>query len=404
MRAFASSTAELPRVALVSAQRYPHHDADTQQVMKSATALVRAGLDLQLLIPPRAGRTRLPRAERLAEIQLFYGLDRCAHIRQLPGWPAGDFQPPVKLWHGWFGALTAWREGFGLVYTREWTTVLTCLALGQPVLFETYRALGDEHPRLMARVARLARRREFVGLITHSRLAARSFIRRGFAPERALVAYNGFDPRDMQPRLEAAHARSALGLAADAPLVVYTGNMQPNKNLPVLVELAARVPSARFLLVGGRPEHVRSLERLATERGVGNLSFAGQRPVSEMPRYLYAADVLIVPPTGKPLAEHGRTVLPIKTFSYLAAGRAILAPDTPDLRELLADGRNARLVAPDRPVAAAAALQNLIDDRGLRRQLAAGALDTAARLTWDARAERIKGFLERVLGTAGQRE
>jgi glycosyltransferase involved in cell wall biosynthesis len=404
MRASASSPAELPRVALVSAQRYPHHDADTQQVMKSATALVRAGLELQLLIPPRAGRAHMPRAQRLDEIRRFYGLDRTAHIRQLPGWPAGEFQPPVKLWHGWFGALTAHREGFGLVYTREWTTVLTCLALGQPVLFETYRALGHEHPRLMAQVARLARRRAFTGLITHSRLAARSFVDRGFAPERVLVAYNGFDPRDMQPRLEQATARAALGLAADAPLVVYTGNMQPNKNLPVLVELAARVPTARFLLVGGRPEHIRSLERLAAERGVGNLDFAGQRPVSEMPRYLYSADVLIVPPTGKPLAEHGRTVLPIKTYSYLAAGRAILAPDTADLRELLIDGRNASLVEPDRPAAAAAALRALLAEPARRRTLAAGALETAAELTWDARARRILDWLGPLLQAGAGRE
>lgn len=404
MRASASSPSVLPRVALISAQRYPHHDADTQQVMKSATALVRAGLDLQLLIPPRAGRRGWSRQRRLAELQRFYGLDRSAHIRQLPGWPAGDFQPPVKLWHGWFGALTAHREGFGLVYTREWTTVLTCLGLGQPVLFETYRALGDEHPRLMAQVARRARRRELVGLISHSRLAARSFIRSGFDPERVLVAYNGFDPSDMQPPLEAAAARAALGLAADAPLVVYTGNMQPNKNLPVLVELAARVPAARFLLVGGRPEHIRSLERLAAERGAGNLSFAGQRPVSEMPRYLYAADVLIVPPTGKPLAEHGRTVLPIKTYSYLAAGRAILAPDTADLRELLVDGRNARLVEPDRPEAAAAALRALLADPVRRRALAAAALETAAALTWDARARRIIDWLGPLLPAAAGRE
>src|ERR1700760_3858052 len=72
-----------------------------------------------------------------------------------------------------------------------------------------------------------------------------------------------------------------------------------------------------------------------------------------LPPYLFAADILIIPPSRAPLDRFGDCVLPLKTFAYLAAGRAILAPRSPDTAELLRDGETALLVPPDDSEAAA---------------------------------------------------
>jgi glycosyltransferase involved in cell wall biosynthesis len=87
-------------------------------------------------------------------------------------------------------------------------------------------------------------------------------------------------------------------------------------------------------------------------------------------------------------------VLPLKLFSYLAAGRPILAPAAPDTAELLEDGGNALLVPPGEPEAAAAALDRILGDAKLADRLSAGALASARDLTWDRRAEKIHFFLE----------
>ncbi len=87
----------------------------------------------------------------------------------------------------------------------------------------------------------------------------------------------------------------------------------------------------------------------------------------------------------------------MKLFSYLAAGRPILAPAAPDTAELLRDGDTACLVPPDRPEDAALALDRLLDDRELAEALSANAARLAETLTWDDRATRIKAFLERRL-------
>jgi glycosyltransferase involved in cell wall biosynthesis len=83
----------------------------------------------------------------------------------------------------------------------------------------------------------------------------------------------------------------------------------------------------------------------------------------------------------------------MKLFQYLAAGRPILAPETPDLVELLRDGENARLVPPGDVPAAVAALRGLLTNPTLSSHLSEGARATSADLTWDARARKILRFL-----------
>jgi glycosyltransferase involved in cell wall biosynthesis len=122
------------------------------------------------------------------------------------------------------------------------------------------------------------------------------------------------------------------------------------------------------------------------------------QPFSATVPYLYAADVLLIPPTRGPLETVGNTVLPMKTFLYQAAERAILGPATPDVTEVLRDGLSARLVPPDAPETAAAALRDLLADEALRARLAASA--RAEVQTWQARAERVLAFVERRLGGA----
>jgi glycosyltransferase involved in cell wall biosynthesis len=84
----------------------------------------------------------------------------------------------------------------------------------------------------------------------------------------------------------------------------------------------------------------------------------------------------------------------MKTFSYLAAGRPIVAPDLPDLREVLRDGENALLVPPDNVDAAVAAIRLAVFNRPIGEQLGSVARRDAAQYTWQARAERLSRFLQ----------
>jgi glycosyltransferase involved in cell wall biosynthesis len=120
-----------------------------------------------------------------------------------------------------------------------------------------------------------------------------------------------------------ARIRAELGLAADAPVVLYTGTFEAYQGLDLLFDAArhviARRPDARFVLAGGRPDQIAAARARAERAGLGDaVVFAGQRPAEEIPLFLDAADVLVSPrSTG--------TNTPLKIYQYLRAGRPIVA-------------------------------------------------------------------------------
>jgi len=117
--------------------------------------------------------------------------------------------------------------------------------------------------------------------------------------------------------------RAELGVAADAPVVVYTGTFEAYQGLDLLFAAAARVtaerPDVKFVLAGGRPDQIAAARRLVERAGAAAaIVFAGQRPAEEIPHFLDAADVLVSPrSTG--------TNTPLKIYQYLRSGRPIVA-------------------------------------------------------------------------------
>lgn len=328
------------------------------------------------------------RPQREADIERYYGLapgtfgDRL-RLRDvaLPQWVRGAaaglaFDLGVPRWIR--------GERYDGLHVRDPLTLLRALATGLPVVFETYRTDLNHAPWWAAFRRAAWSRPNLAGVIAHSRVALDGFRARGFADERLLLAYNGFTPSPA-PAREA--ARQTLGLG-ERPTVCYTGGVGRHKGIEALAVLAAEVPEADFLVVGAT--HERDVE--PAWRAVGNLRIVPRVPPASVATYLAAADVLVIPPTAGPLRRSGRTVLPIKTFSYLAAARPILAPSLPDITEVLSPDI-ALLVAPDDLPAAAAALRRLFGDAALRQRLAVAAGAAAGQYTWSARAARVAAFL-----------
>jgi glycosyltransferase involved in cell wall biosynthesis len=113
-----------------------------------------------------------------------------------------------------------------------------------------------------------------------------------------------------------------LGLE-DHPIVLYTGTFEAYQGFELLVDAFVRVvrrePRARLLLVGGHPEQVEEVQELTRRKRIGDqVVFTGQKPPSEMPRYLAAADILVSP------RSRGKNT-PLKIYSYLRAGKPIVA-------------------------------------------------------------------------------
>jgi glycosyltransferase involved in cell wall biosynthesis len=166
------------------------------------------------------------------------------------------------------------------------------------------------------------------------------------------------------------------------PRVLFVGRLAPQKGVRTLVEAAGLLkhPSAQVLLVGDGPEQL-ALEREAKRIGVGDrLRFEGFVAHERLPAVLAHADLLVLPS----LYEELGTVL----LEAMQAGLPVVASKTGGIPDVIEDGVNGMLVAPGDPEALARAIDRLVADRDLARQLSERAKERAKDYDWEVLAER----------------
>jgi glycosyltransferase involved in cell wall biosynthesis len=174
--------------------------------------------------------------------------------------------------------------------------------------------------------------------------------------------------------------------------------LYPWKGAGLVVEVAARVPEADVVIVGGQTNwteddpDIAQLAARAEQLGVRErVQLRGHVPYDRVPEVLAQATVALLPLPDEPVARLFTS--PLKLFDYMAAGIAIVASDLPALREVLRHEENALLAAPGDPEAFAAAVRRLLADPALAQRLGQQARADVRGYSWDARAEALLDFL-----------
>ena len=365
--------------------------ASQAQTVATAGAFARGGHEVSLLLPQRDGDPSLS----ADEVRRWFAVEGDFRVLQRKSRWQGDAVLRTALW-----LRQVWRDPAVHEADVLYSRIPAMIGVGgfSPLPFATdqYRPWPDVYRAIRPLVRRTAANPQCLGYVIHSHYGADAYLRAGVPAERLLVAHNGFDP--LGERLDKATARARLGLPTDRPLAVYAGRINRQKGLDTLLQLADRRPEVLFLMIGSEGQG--PIEQAAATRP--NVRVEPWARPEALPPWLFAADVLLVPPSSDPLQRFGTCVLPLKLFSYLAAGRPILAPDAPDTRELLAHEQTALLVEPNRPEQAAAALDRLLGDPSLAASLSANSLERAKGLTWDHRVGRIAAWLGHRLQRTGE--
>src|SRR3989454_8418071 len=128
---------------------------------------------------------------------------------------------------------------------------------------------------------------------------------------------------DQATPAQASGVRGALGIEPSTPVILYTGTFEAYQGLDLLFDAMAIVqrvrPNARLVLAGGNSDQVERARMQARAAGIDAVTiFAGERPASEIPAYLLAADVLASP-------RSRGTNTPLKIYQYLRSGKPIVA-------------------------------------------------------------------------------
>lgn len=214
----------------------------------------------------------------------------------------------------------------------------------------------------------------------------------GYPRDGILVAPDAVDGAMFDINVNKDVARRQLGLPADKHIILYTGTINESwKGVGILYEAVRQLGDDYLcVIVGGKPHYVDEFNLLHVP--IPNVRLVGHKPHDEIPLYMKAADVCVLPNSAT--AEISRiSTSPLKLFEYMAAGRPIVASDLPSIREIVNE-KSAVLVSPDSAAAFANGIRSLIEDPSRATGLAKSAYKAVSEHTWDNRAASITEFID----------
>ncbi len=214
---------------------------------------------------------------------------------------------------------------------------------------------------------------------------AKHVLAAGVPREGITVIHNGIDAKKFRPSESSEAAKARLGLGGRCVLG-FVGFVRSWHGLDkVLAFLASQSDRSLHLLIVGDGPARSDLERTARELGISDqLTCTGIVGRDEVASYINAFDVALQPAVVAYAS-------PLKLFEYMAMGKAIIAPASANICEILTHERNGLLFEPENDESFIVALQRMTVDGDLRERLGKAAAETLIErgLTWDHNAARV---------------
>jgi glycosyltransferase involved in cell wall biosynthesis len=372
----------------LTAGNFPSRAANTIQVAKMAAAYT--GWLPHLEVVALTGLLPFWYSTRPDLCQTF-GLARPLNMKYLPLLIfqkdflfSQSYRPPA-----WFpplvGHYARWRHA-DLVFTRKDNTAMVTVRAGVPTVLETHLPWVESSPQLKAH-PELFRSSHLRSLVVITQPIADSFIQAGVPPAKILVLPDGVDLIQFAPNLDKIEARQRLGLERDTPMCMYAGHLHPGRGIEEIFAAAGQLPHIQFIFVGGWDKDVEKHRNIAQRNGLNNVMFQGYVPHAEVPLYLFAADILLMPYSATLITADRCS--PLKMFEYLAAGRPIISSNLPILHSVLRPEENALLIQPDSAAELTQAIIRILAEPNLAEHLSQNARRDSQQYSWDERAQRI---------------
>ncbi|MBI2045843.1 MAG: glycosyltransferase [Parcubacteria group bacterium] len=330
---------------------------------------------------------------------LYYGVDAVFNIKRLPVLdliPIPFFKP---LWF-WIESVTfsvsaiarAVFEKDAVFYTRDFLVAFLFALFHKPIFYELH-TLPQKSSFLHNFVLRKS-----MGLVVISNGIKKDLMRFGVSEDKILCAPDAVDLRRFDIVISKEAARKTLNLPLDKKIILYAGHLYKWKGVNTLIEAAKKLDADMLVyLVGGTAEEV-SKYKIQNIK-YKNIIFVGHRQHQEIPLWLRAADVLVLPTSGKEKIGREYTS-PMKLFEYMASGTPIIASDTPAVREILHE-TTAIFFDADNPNDLAKKTVFGLSDCAALKTFSKKARETVVEYSWSNRAANIIHFMKNILHNNG---
>lgn len=374
-------------IVYIANSRLPSKRANAIQVVKTCEALSAEGCNVTLLIPAR-DENRFHSDE---DVWTYFGVKNPFKIVRLP---VMDYKILNKIGLNklWFFLLTNSfanattnylrrnSDSQTVVYTRHDPSAKKIVSSGidVPVVYEAHIYSKSKSHRILGA--------DGVVGITKSLV-------KDYSDDlgcQTMAIPDGVDLKQIDSSPPKLMARNKLNISSKEKIILYTGQLYTWKGVPTLLSAARLLPHYRFIIVGGYGKYLENIQKGAPK----NVSFVGHKDHSQIPTYLSAADVLVIPNTKEKISREYTS--PLKLFEYMAAERPIVVSDLPSMREVL-DDDSAFFFESENSTDLAAKIQEALESNSSAKTRLAK--KKVLEYTWDKRAEKIITFLQQIRKT-----
>lgn len=234
-----------------------------------------------------------------------------------------------------------------------------------------------------------------LGLIATNRFKAEFLKKRfGISTQHILCQQDAVDVKMFSIETSRKEARRILNVSEAQRVFLYTGHLFAWKGADTLFDVHRFLNGKEMIyFVGGTDNDIGRFRTKSEKLKVKNVVFVGHRPHEEMPLWLRAADVLILPYSAQfDITKYEAS--PLKLFEYMASGRPTVVADLPSVREIV----NEELVwffKPDSPDSLMEALNRVLSSQEQAEKKARRAREEANLYTWEKRADNIISFIRK---------
>lgn len=375
------------KLAYVANARIPTEKAHGLQIMKMCEQFAKRA-DAELVVPRRLNPIK-------DDPFIYYGVNKGFKIKHLP------VLDLVKL-----GRVGFWIESLffslaALIYLASKKTDIIYGRDEAPLYFLSFfkkNIFWEAHQgRMNIAVKRLLKKS--AGVITIS-----NGLKEFYKEKRSdiWISPDAVDFDAFNVSLSKEECRRKLNLPPDKKIVLYSGHLYEWKGADLLLEAAKQHPtfnnqhSVLFVFVGGTEEDILKFKIKSSK--LKNVLVVGRRPHQEIPLWLKASDILILPNSAKEEISRSFTS-PMKLFEYMASGAPIIASDLPSIREIVGE-KDALFFKADDAQDLADKIKYVFEHEAEARAKAGSARQKVQNYTWRNRAENILNFIAQKQGVA----
>ena len=371
----------MKKIVYIANARIPTEKAHGIQVMKMCEAFARKGTEIELVIPWRFNHIKEDPFD-------YYDVEKLFNIKKIPSLDLVKFGKIGFLTQSISFSITALVYALfarsDAIYSRD-ALPLFFLSFFKDNLFWEVHVNTYSVPvrRIIQKVS---------GIIAITKALKGFYADKGVSENKIIVAPDAVEIQKFDISKSSEESRDILGLPHDKYIIVYTGHLYEWKGVNTLARARKYLREDEIIVfVGGTETNILDFRKKYGKDK--NIFIVGNKSHSEIPLYLKAGDVLVLPNSAHSNVSKLYTS-PLKLFEYMASKRPIVASNVPSIREILSDGSSVFFTSDD-PEDLALKIHTIRDDPALAERIAGKAFEDVKKYSWNNRALTILKYLKR---------